>query len=177
VRVVAASVLVCCAVNPAISSTIDYTVTFNAPEFLPGGGPVTPVTGEFQLSFDLAADAAGPVTTNSLNLNVGPLEFQYTVGNDQLVVGGPNFGVNGVMNGTDDALLSILHFSNGGQFGYFAYSLVGYPLYITQLGTVHVSPPPATAVTPIPAALPLFVSALSGLAIAGWRRRTTKAAA
>jgi hypothetical protein len=32
----------------------------------------------------------------------------------------------------------------------------------------------ATAVTPIPAALPLFVSALGGLGLLNWRRRGSK---
>jgi hypothetical protein len=37
--------------------------------------------------------------------------------------------------------------------------------------------PPTAVVTPIPAALPLFISALSGLAFVGWWRRKTSAAA
>ncbi|MDQ7248204.1 hypothetical protein [Dongia sedimenti] len=52
---------------------------------------------------------------------------------------------------------------------------------VTNLGSVtfSINLPPAApvATTPIPAALPLFISALGGLGFVGWRRRRGQAAA
>jgi hypothetical protein len=51
---------------------------------------------------------------------------------------------------------------------------------VTDLGSVffsiNLAPTPAVATTPIPAALPLFVSALGGIGFFGWRRRAKPAA-
>jgi hypothetical protein len=49
--------------------------------------------------------------------------------------------------------------------------------YTFSVDSLSISVVPSVAPTPIPAALPLFASALGGLGFAGWRRRTRRAVA
>ena len=61
---------------------------------------------------------------------------------------------------------------------YFAFMIFGIAGAAGGLnfGTLTVASTPPVATTPLPAALPLLVSALGGLGFAGWRRREAAAA-
>jgi hypothetical protein len=103
---------------------------------------------------------------------MGPLSFTYSASLDRLIIAD-----DGVMTGNiDDQYLWIDNFSTGGTFFRFLYSQAGDPnVYLSLNGAVHISASPA-AVTPVPAALPLFISALGGLGYFGWRRNRGRAA-
>jgi hypothetical protein len=178
------------AIQPAAASTISFDVTFGASDFssvFSSGVPVPApfVLGHFGVTFDPTADVA-----NSSNATLDfidpialafPLAFDYTLSNDTLMVGGSNSGASGVAGGTNDFMLSILNFTSGSPvlaFLYYGQASILTDIYGSTTGLVHVkqvaSPPVAT--TPIPAALPLFISALGGMGYLGWRRRKSAAA-
>ena|ERR1700733_2094450 len=46
---------------------------------------------------------------------------------------------------------------------------------VTQFATDHIELPPSTSETPLPAALPLFASALGAMGLLGWRRKRKNA--
>lgn len=160
--------------KPAAAATIDYTVTFGASSF--SGAPVGFVLGEFAFSLDPAANGSGSVTNNFLNLAVGALSFDYSKALDLLFIGGDLNDVFGQQSGTDDLILRVKNFTTSPTFSFFSYTSAGSPgFFDSSNGSVHVEAF-NTTVTPIPAALPLFLSAIGGLGFVGWRRRKSAAA-
>jgi hypothetical protein len=125
---------------------------FHAIQFLAGSGWFPGVAPAFQ--FQLLHD--GSV------VDQGSVSF-YT--SDQPLRA---FGLYGFSDGTfDEVRLQSLRLD-----GPFNTSLIeGLALDSIAIGTVAVS------TTPIPAALPLFISALGGLGFVGWRRRQAKGVA
>jgi hypothetical protein len=171
---VAASALAFCLFKPATAATIDFTVTFSASQF-GAGAPVSTVLGQFELSFDPSADAGGMVTTNFLNLPVSSIGFTYFSGSDLLLIGGLEAGDNILASYAPDLLLAIDNFSTGGFLPLFAFGYTDPPgTFNATDGMTFVSSSPA-AVTPVPAALPLFAAALGGLGLLGWRRSRSRA--
>jgi hypothetical protein len=161
--------------KPAAAATIDYTVNFGASSFS-GTPPVGFVLGEFAFSLDTAANGSGSVTANFLNLAVGALSFDYSQASDNLFIGGDLTGIFGQTSGTDDLIMLVQNFTTSPTFVFLSYTQVGSIGYFDSFnGAVHVEPF-NTAVTPIPAALPLFLSALGGMGYLGWRRRKSAAA-
>jgi hypothetical protein len=79
--------------------------------------------------------------------------------------GGPLTSLAG-LPGTPSELIAL--FGGNSPFAVGTYSLYGYGVIIFDIDFT-------TAVTPIPAALPLFASALGGLGFAAWRRRRARA--
>lgn len=124
---------------------------FHAIQFLAGSGWYPGVAPAFQFQLLL----------NGSVVDQGSVNF--TTSDQPLRA----FGFYGFSDGTfDEVRLQSL-----GSDGPFNTSLIeGLALDSIAIGTVAVS------ATPIPAALPLFISALSGLGFVGWRRQQAKAA-
>jgi hypothetical protein len=124
---------------------------------------ITFVLGRFHLSFDPAApSSSGPLTFDFISDGFfSPVSYSYLASSDLMSVGGLDF------------TLSIANFTTVAfQPADFVYD-VGYGAFKAKSGLVHVAQFAATpvAATPIPAALPLFASALGAMGIAGWRQR------
>jgi len=162
--------------KPAVAATIDYKLTFSASDFAPLFGadpvPVGFVSGQFTFSLDPTQSSSGNAAANFINLPHGTLGYILT-GSGVLIVGGTVNGVGGSSSGYDDFSLSVLNFSTTPTFGGFIYGLAADTnnLFSSNNGSVHVD----AAATPIPGALPLFVSAIGGLGLLGWRRRNAGA--
>jgi len=154
--------------KPAVAATTGYALTFSASNFAPSPPPVGSVLGQFAFSLDPAHDSTGSVVANFLNLPHGTLGYDYTAFNGHLVIGGTLDSVNGVGSGTDDFFLIVSHFNSAPTFVDFVYAVANDShIYSSVNGSVQVAAAPA----PIPGALPLFVSAIGGFGLLGWRRR------
>ncbi len=178
------------AVAPAAAATMTYDVTFAATDFQwydnsPPPAPVPLALGHFTITLDPTQSHSTPTTSglavDFVNLNLDfPLQWVYQdyggsqTGQGNLFV----FGHDVFTQGTNDMLLALKGFG-GTSPGLLelVYIQGTDTTYAAQLGTVHVKEiaPTALATTPIPAALPLFVSALGGLGLFGWRRRRSAA--
>ena len=136
---------------------LSFSYTFNMAH--PGA-----VGGAFSLS-DVsggAIDTAGtPVT--GLRFGTTGLRSELVLRFETDPTGVPLLSLAGLPS-TATGLIAFLGGSSPHASGSF--SLIGF-----GFGTVGFSIDFATAVTPIPAALPLFVSALGGLGFLSWRRR------
>jgi hypothetical protein len=180
----AASVALIGLVLPAGAST--YQVTFAASDFNFTPTPTPVVLGQIDVTFDPAASAGtlanGPATLDFLNFNVTNVGYFYNGFTDELALGGivvPGDIANGMApgNGHDDFEVWISSFSTAPTFSFATYFTTADPLHIftSQTGAVHVDVSQTLAATPIPATLPLFVSALGGIGFLGWRRRKSDA--
>jgi hypothetical protein len=157
------------------SSATSYQITFGASDFsdpdFNSPAPVPFVLGQFDLSFDRGHDITGDATVDFLNINSESVGFEYPPSDfgpppDFMVISG--LRDSGVMSQTDDFFLTITNFSTSPTFDAFAYAQAGsktVSIWSSTNGFVHVT------ATPIPATLPLTVSALGGLGWLGWRHR------
>ena len=164
----------------AEGSTITDTVNFSASGFTAafGGTPTDPVTGSFTITFDptqsYSNETAG-ITLNNLNIPLGSsLAFSYEptvspLGPSTLIVGGVNSGAEFVTFFTDDFYFQIVNLVTSPEFRQFGYTTAGGLYFFTDVNSSTSSV--SVSATPIPAALPLFASALGGLGLFGWRRR------
>jgi hypothetical protein len=157
--------------KPASAST--YQITFSGADFSSSVSAPTPVVlGQIDVSFDPASAGGsfttGPATLDFLNLNVADVGYFYNGSADALIIGGTLGGANSVASGTDDFILVIQSFSTTPTYTELLYSTATDPShqFTSTTGSVHV----AVSATPIPATLPLFVSALGGLGFVGWRK-------
>ncbi len=167
------------AAAPATAASVTKVVEFSANSFVdglltPGVAPVDPVTGRFTIEFDPTAAAMNEtagIALDSLNIVLGSaLSYNYDPLIDRLEVGGLATGANAVQfdPATNDFWLFIEDFLSLApvfvQVGY-AQVLAGNNIFFTLNGTgsVVVTDPPVGAV-PLPAALPLLLTALGGLA-------------
>ena len=96
--------------SPASAALVTYDVSFTASNFMEGGAPQDPVTGEFTLTFDATQyyqeDVTAGVTLKSLNINLGsPLAFTYPVAlvEGEMNVGGLQNSSLTMVPGTDDS--------------------------------------------------------------------------
>ena len=179
---VAGVILLAGAVRPAAAVPITYDVTFAGAGFTSSPSTVVPyplVQGHFTVTLTRNATSTGPagITMDFITTGLSsPLTYSYSGFSDELVVGGSDGGPFSLGAGVDFELAILDVFSINPQVVRFQYSYSG-TVYTAQLTTLHMSQVVASvpATTPIPPALPLFVSALGGLGFLGWRRR--KAAA
>ena len=175
-----------CAARPAAAGTINtYEVTFGATGFYPT--PSAPasglVLGQFHITLDTSQttfNGTSGLTLDFVNVALDSA-FAYTYNffkSDRLEVGGLASDVSGVGLAHTDFDLVIDGFASGNPvFQGFVFSDQS-RVYLTNTGEVHVTqlvPAVSVAATPLPAALPLFVSALGGLGFFGWRRRISAA--
>lgn len=171
------------AIKPAAAATVSYDVVFTGSGFSLSSGSGTPATsavGEFHVTLDPAVSSGGTsgISLTFLN-NIGlgsALEYNYDAAADELVVGGSAGGI-GTLSGLDFGL-GIAGFTSGSP-GIFAllYSTISPDAQFSAgSATVFVTQIAQVAATPIPAALPLFISALGGLGFVGWRRSKARAA-
>ena len=168
-------------VKPAAAATTSYELTFGASDFT-GVNAVPPVSfalGQFAFSLDPAHDSTGSAALNFVNLPHGPVGYIYTASNGLLMLGGTLEGVDAVGSGTDDLLLQVSNFNSVPTFSLFGYAEVSFPgpVFVAGNGSIHVDVTGTSpvAATPIPGALPLFISAIGGLGLLGWRRRNAAA--
>ena len=168
-------------VKPAAAATTSYELTFGASDFTGVGAvpPVSSVLGQFAFSLDPAHDSTGSAALKFVNLPHGPVGYIYTASNGLLMLGGTISGVNVAISGTDDLLLQVATLNSVPTFSLFGYAEVAFPgtVFPAGNGSIHVDvvAAPPVAATPIPGALPLFVSAIGGLGLLGWRRRNAGA--
>jgi hypothetical protein len=182
------------------ASATTYNVNFFASNFSSAPGIVAPspaiFQGNFQVSLDTTQDytneTAG-IVVGSLNLNVGsPLAFNYDSATDVFQIGGSAGGAATVQfnPATDDFWLYIHNFSAGlfssemFQAGYAQVALGNNIFSTPQLGGHPLDNPngfafvgAVVATTPLPAGLPLFLTALAAIGVVARRRRATAAAA
>jgi hypothetical protein len=163
--------------SAAEAAFITYDVTFSATDFYPVPAAPRPSTvmGEFHITVDAAGGSVlggtSGVSLDSINiaLDDSALVFDYQPSLDRLTVSG---AVNGLATSamTNDFQVFITGFASGAPTlsDAFFVDSTSRGLFESSSGTVTVT---AVAATPIPAALPLFVSALGGLGLVGWRRK------
>jgi hypothetical protein len=161
--------------EPAAANS--YQLTFGASDFgsFPGGTtpPVGFVLGQFTFALDLAHDSNGSVATDFVNLAHGAMGYEYVASTGLLLIGGTLNGVSSVSGGTDDLSLVVEHFNSAPSYFAFSYASALGPGALFQAGNgdIHVD----VTATPLPAALPLFASAVGGLGFVGWRRKQASA--
>lgn len=152
---------------PAKASTVTDLISFTAT-----GASISPISGSITITFDPTltyTDATGPdVFLSSLgSISVGsPLAFTYTTGSGGfLTLGGLPNGADNAVPGTNDFLLQIGNFNTTPFVNLFFYSQVGQPTpSFASSGTVTIT---QLAPTPLPATLPLMLSAILALG-GGW---------
>jgi len=164
--------------GPAAANT--YQLTFGASDFDVIGDiapvPVSFVLGQVTFALNPLHDSNGSVTTDFINLPHGAVGYNYFSGTGTLLIGGTLNGVSSESGGTDDFSLDVAHFNTAPAYLAFSYTSAAdlFSSFIADNGSVHVDVT-SVATTPIPGALPLFISAIGGLGLVGWGRR--KAAA
>lgn len=180
-RSVLAALVFLTSAGVANAAVVNKIVTFSANSFQSGFGavaPVDPVTGSFNISFDDSLDYANSIvgiSLNSLNIALGSaLSFNYIVADDRLEVGGISGGADFVFYSpaANDFWLFIDDFLSGtplfDQVGYAQASINNQIWYtVDHTGSVTVNDAPAV---PLPAALPMLISAIGGLALLRRRR-------
>jgi hypothetical protein len=164
-----------------------YDVIFAASGFDPWFSPPVSriVQGHFTISLKLGEDQSGTsgLTFDFLDVPLDSPAFSYQNTNSVLTIGGLAGGLDDIDFGTRDISLKIAGFTSGTPTMTRFWYVDIFDSQQATLMTVHVTPlsisitPDApAAVTPIPPALPLLVSALGGLGFVGWRRRKSPAA-
>lgn len=170
--------------RPSAAATITYDVTFSAALFttFSAGTPEPLVMGRANVTFDPTVDI--PSSSNGTLSYLDPFAlpaaiiFSYTKANDTLVLAGALNGFNAA-GGTEDFLLFVKNFTSGSPIldAIFYTETASLSSFYSETGFVHVDVIASNvATTPIPAALPLFISALGGMGLIGWRRRKSAAA-
>jgi hypothetical protein len=183
----------------ASATTIQYTVIFEVDRLVSEGPSVPPnpdtVFGTFKVNLDKTQNYTNQTNgIDLLNLNLvfdSPLAFSYNAATDDFTFGGLAHGAGTVVSAPveNDFSLVIGDFTAGllnSDLKKFTYAQValGDIKFVTLPGANNdgfalVLPGAVVATTPIPAALPLLLTALGGLGYAGFRRKraTTRAAA
>jgi len=170
------------AIWPASAATVTYRISFTATpiQFDFGSGPTTPpvdpVAGSFKIKFnpahDYASDTTAGIKLKSLNLDLGSkLAFRYSAAFDILQIGGKEAGVGGFDFGSsNDFVLEIDGITGATPSSpllRYVQTASGDSQFTTgSVALTFGSPPPATA--PIPGALPLFLTAIGALGLAGY---------
>jgi len=174
----------------ASATTLHFDVSFFGSNFTgsPGGSPNPAIVhGTFSVNLDPTqdyTDQTSGITASSINLAVdSALAFSYNHTTDEFTIGGSANGAS-IVNfspATNDFWLFIHHFSalfpNSEMFqlGYaqtadgnnqfFTPQLAGHPLDNPNGFAFVSSTGPVVAATPLPAGLPLFLTALAGLGV------------
>ena len=167
---------------PASAATITQSIVFSATNFFAYGAypvPVDPVTGSITVTYDPSIEVqfvTAGVTLNGINI---PHDTSYPLMLfNSPAAGQIGFGLTGgpVIPGYFSLALR-----PGLGTGTFLYSTLFDPMYLPfdpagygQFYSSNVTY--AISQTPIPAALPLFASALGGIGLIGWKRRKQHAA-
>jgi len=179
----------------ASAANIQYTVIFEADQIsgVPNTGIPNPdqVFGSFKVNVDNTknySNETGGIDLINLNLAFdSQLAFDYNAASDRFTFGGLAHGAASLVSfpAENDFRLVIDHFSAGllnsrlRQFSY-AQTVLGNFLFQTNIDPggdnfALVIAGPVVATTPIPAALPLLLTALGGLGFAGFRRKRAAA--
>jgi hypothetical protein len=174
------SVLLACAVlfaPPVQAATVQYSISFTATDFSPLPPLSDPVSASFDIVFDPFLDYSnqtGGINITSLNFLLGSVvAFSFLAddsGGGLLQVGGIQNGATGVSLGSNDFVFTLPLFPSVSP-AFFFYSQASWGA-VTEANTVRAT---VTAV-PIPAALPLFGSALAAMGMFRWWRRRRLAA-
>ena len=169
----AAAISMAASMGVAEASPITENLSFSASPFGPAGGPVSTLSGTFELTFDptltYAFNSVG-ITELSLNLPVTSVGFQYNpnANNGNLMIGGTLNGVS-VLAGTGMYDFSVTFIDVRTST-----VMLGGAQYTTPAsGTLYGDLFQGTASVPEPLTLSMFGAGLAGAA-AFRRRRKTK---
>lgn len=176
----------------ASAATIQYTVIFEAKNLFSTSVPALPnpalVSGAFTVDVDNTQNYTNETSgIDLINLNLmvdSQLAFNYNAATDEFTIGGLAHGASTLASvpAENDFWLVIRDFSAGllssdmYQFSY-AQTVLGDIQFITSPasnpnnGFALVIPGAVVATTPIPAGLPLLLTALGGLGFAALRRK------
>ncbi len=161
-----------------VTDTFEFTASnfdSNNPAIFPA---IDPLKGSFTLTFNPTVPSSGITTTgltlNSLNIaNLAyPTAYEYSFGGAGLVIGSWTGSVLGDIAGHNSFYLEIAGIDVGNPTFFAAfYSIDGLTntYFGTNTGTLDLVS--QTSTVPLPAALPLFGTALAGLGGVGWLRR------
>ena len=165
---------------PANAAPIQLQYDFTAQNFFSFGGPLPndPVSGSFTIAYDSGIGGFGsPLAVGAFNIGSFTYDVTNTAFNAAPNGSGLNIAFGRSSPGADNFMLQFLVEDDGapilgpGAFSYTA-SLTGFAMFQTikvLVTTAQFSP--EVFPNPIPAALPLMISALAGLGVMGWRRR------
>lgn len=163
-----------------ITSTIDF-IAHGFPDHGAGPKPANSVSGSFTVTYDphqSYVNATGPsIKVNNLSIPFdSPVGFNYTPGGTMTIGAGTN-DVGSVQAGHNDFLLALTDLSEASYgLASFSFSQIS-PVAVFSANSVAAVVTSSVAATPIPASLPLFVSALGGFGLWGYRRQQRRLAA
>ena len=170
-------------------------------------GPEPPIliTGAFDINLDIGANVTASTTSGIYSTSItalpsfpsgdpfpfqvdSPWSFTYDMANDILVVGGLSHGAGTIQfsSAENDFYLQLHSFSTATplmwQLGFAQSRIPGTNFYnpaggAPSDGYVFVTAIGPVATTPLPAGLPLLLTALGAMGFAGWRRKRTLSAA
>jgi hypothetical protein len=201
-NVLFAAMLIGFSAGGASATTIQYHVTFGAGNFTaapPGAEPPILVTGAFDIDLDVGASVPADNTSGLHNTTISasntfsgdpfpfqvdsPWSFTYDQVNDILLVGGSSHGASSIQfsPAENDFYLQIHAFSTATplmwQLG-FAQSRIPDTQFYNPAGGapsdgyVFVTAGGPVATTPLPAGLPLFLTALGAIGLVRSRKRS-----
>ena len=176
----------------ASAATIQYTVIFEVDRLVSEGPSVPPnpdtVSGSFKVNLDKTQNYTDQTSgIDLLNLNLvfdSPLAFSYNAATDVFTFGGLAHGAGTVVSAPaeNDFSLVIGDFTAGvlnSDLKKFTYAQIalGDIKFVTlpdasRDGFALVLPGAEVATTPIPAGLPLFLTAMAGLGFAAFRKKS-----
>lgn len=181
--IVGCALLAGAAVRPASASPITYDITFAGADFtdLDLNATGTPVAlGRFHITLDTSHttnDSTAGLTVDFLTVDpftIGsPIAYDYLADFDILILGGIADGADALLHANDFGF-SLRGIAAGTpSYDELLFTDASGDVFRSFTGRVHVSQVAAAtlASTPLPAGLPLFISALGGLGFVGWRRR------
>jgi hypothetical protein len=164
--------------HSAVASPMTYDITFGATDFTlqsgSGAPPINFVLGHFSVTLDPAVSSDGPISLGFIQVPFDPPAiYQYTqVAREKLIIGGTAGGTDGLVG--NDFSMGVGDLGSGTpHFLFVFYSTLdpfgAQSIFLSTHGDIQVTEAPAT--TPLPPALPLFVSALGGLGWLGYRHK------
>ena len=171
----AAALCVAASINAAAAAPITENLSFSASPFGPAGGPLSALTGTFQLTFDPALATAFTsvgITELALNLPVTAVGFQYNpnANNGNLMIGGTLNGIN-VLAGTGAYDFSVSFINVKGTP-----VMIGGAQYTTPASaTVYGDLFQGTVTVPEPLTLSMFGAGVAGAAALRRRKKAKRA--
>jgi hypothetical protein len=167
-----------CTVRTALANTITYEISFTSDQIFPPPSPTTPhiVQGQLHITLDPGLyrpflEPSPTLILDFMNIAVdSPLGYSYDPAIGGILTVGGMENDEGVFYDTNDFSLYMFGLTTSHpQLVTFHFADKTYTVYNGLENSIKVIRLPS--LTPVPAALPLFATALGGLGVLGWRRR------